>query len=115
MMYRNRRKSRRGVLLLVVLVLLVMFLLAGMTFIIVAGAYKKDTTMIARHEQNNVPIEDLFEESITSLLAGPVDRNGLGFARQRNLTANSNPLKNRSSQSVVSSSQSLQWFMKIIS
>ncbi len=77
MTYRNRShgKARRGVLLLVVLSLLVMFLLAGMTFIVVAGSFKKDTALLSRHEQVGDPVENILDVALNDILRGPAPQN----------------------------------------
>lgn len=46
-----RRAPRRGILLLVVLSLLVLFVLAGLTFMVVAGQYRRSTLLASQQER----------------------------------------------------------------
>ena len=54
-----RRKPRRGVLLFVVLSLLVLFVLVGITFVVVAGQYRRTTISAIRHERTGDAPEKL--------------------------------------------------------
>ena len=48
----RRPKPKQGVLLLIVLSLLVIFMMAGITFVVVAGNYRRGATQVSRLERN---------------------------------------------------------------
>ncbi len=74
----RRRQSRRGVLLLVVLSLLVLFLLAGLSFVMVAGQYRRGTVAISRIERtsdfsaNPSAAKKIADTTLDDLIAGSI-------------------------------------------
>ncbi len=69
----KRNRSRRGVLLLVVLSLLVMFVLAGMTFMLVAGVYRKSAAAYATVERTGDQPQNLADRGLDEILRGSLN------------------------------------------
>jgi hypothetical protein len=66
----RRRKPRRGVLMLVILSILVLFLLVGITFIVVAGSYKRGAVAHAKHARAAVEPKKSLVEAWRVLMVG---------------------------------------------
>jgi hypothetical protein len=76
-MFKRRRKPRRGVVLLVVLSLLVLFLMIAVTFVLVAGQYKRGAIAISKVNQTDDKPEKLLDAALYQLLRGTNTRSSL--------------------------------------
>ncbi len=76
-MFKRRRKTRRGVVLLVVLSLLVLFLMIAVTFVLIAGQYKRGAIAISKVNQTDDPPEKLLDAALYQLLRGTNMRSSL--------------------------------------
>ena len=74
-------KQRRGILLLVVLSLLSLFVLIGVTFIVVAGQYRRGTISTTKIERTGESPASLIDKSVMEILnpipGSPIDGHGL--------------------------------------
>jgi len=73
----NRRRPRHGVLLLVVLSILVLFVLSGLTFVVVAGHYRRGAVAYARHELTGDYPQTELDRAMYQLLRGTRDRDSV--------------------------------------
>jgi hypothetical protein len=73
----RRVPKRRGVLLLVVLSLLVLFVLAGMTFMVVAGQYRRSSIPMLQEERTGDPPKQQLETAMYELLRDTSNANSM--------------------------------------
>ena len=66
----SRRNQKRGVVLLIVLSLLVLFILVGVTFVVVAGHYRRGAESVARYGRAGDDPRKLFEIAAKQLIRG---------------------------------------------